>query len=995
MKSKRKNELKKLVLAMLPFCMLAPPIIYAQSDTESEAETVVTTEDEAVASQTDVVEPEEKTIEQITVTGSRIKRDEFTSNSPVTVITAERSALAGLLDTSDILQGSTIAAGQQIDDSFSGFVTDGGPGANSVSLRGLGAQRTLVLVNGKRWGPSGVRGAVNSVDLSALPSSIISRVEILKDGASSVYGADAVAGVVNVITRERADGLQLNASSSIPLEGGGENYKLDAVWGTIGEDWSFNIGADYTRQNELVETDRDFSKCDTRPRITDQDGDGTIDNRDPATGEELCFGAIYGLVTSPFGFARYDPSLTPGSTPANPNFDFDINGAFGIPYFTTVDEGPLDNQGAFYRDTRSPEISQMISESDRFSLTSFAEKDIELFGRTSTVYYEAYYNKRETTAIGGYQQLFPLVPASNPTNPFGTNGPLAAFGGFAVQPVIMSWNVLRPGTDIEVERGNLFVGLKGDLTENWTYDGYIGVNKSEGTYRAQRILSDRLFASLDSVIDGNGNLVCRDAAGNPGCVAANWFSEDALLNGNLPQDHLDYIRKETVGETDYSGTQFSLSVGGPLFKTWAGDTQAVFGIEYRSEEIDDRPDIEAQRDNIFSTTAAGITAGKDTVKEAYVEFEFPLAENAPFAEEITFNLAARYTDYDSFGDDVTSRMQLNWQVNPTLRLRATNGTSFRAPDLYEQFLGDQTGFQSGLLDPCVNYGDDFQPGDPIYDNCASLGLAPDFGSDGVPGIRTVTGGNPNLEAETSDSTTVGFVLTPADTNFSFAVNYFDIELENSVASPTVGFVVGDCYTSPGFSSPFCDRIAPRNSEGNLTDIDASLLNVGVERSRGYDFDLVYTKEFSTFDLTVDMTATNIREQYQELLGDEFQLEGNWGFPRWSGQLDLIANYKDWRFFWGMDYLSSSKEEPVFDPGTDNRDRFNSTSATMYHNMSVRYTSPNEWQVIASLRNVFDKEPPLVSDGQNSDSATRVFNTLPGVGYDLIGRTLVLQFSKAF
>lgn len=236
MKSKRNLELKKLVLAMLPFCMLAPSVIFAQTEIESEPETAVTTE--VVTSEALIdAEPEEKSIEQITVTGSRIKRDEFTSNSPVTVITAERSALAGLLDTSDILQGSTIAAGQQIDDSFSGFVTDGGPGANSVSLRGLGAQRTLVLVNGKRWGPSGVRGAVNSVDLSALPSSIISRVEILKDGASSVYGADAVAGVVNVITRERADGFQLNASSAIPLDGGGENYKMDAVWGVIGEDW--------------------------------------------------------------------------------------------------------------------------------------------------------------------------------------------------------------------------------------------------------------------------------------------------------------------------------------------------------------------------------------------------------------------------------------------------------------------------------------------------------------------------------------------------------------------------------------------------------------------------------------------------------------------------------------------------------------------------------------------------------------------------------------
>lgn len=991
MKVNKKRLLRRslLSMALAPIYLTVSSTAWAQTADEDESSV---NEDQA---EQQLADSEERTIEQITVTGSRIKRDEFTSNSPVTVITSERSALAGLLDTSDILQGSTIAAGQQIDDSFSGFVTDGGPGANSVSLRGLGAQRTLILVNGKRWGPSGVRGSVNSVDVSALPSSVISRVEILKDGASSVYGADAVAGVINVFTKERADGLQLNVSTIAPLEGGGERVNMDAVWGTIGDDWSFNVAADYTKQEELLMADREFSKCTRRPRITDQDGDGNIDNRDPATGEELCFGAIYGLVASPFGFARFDPSLTPGSDPSNPNFDFDINGAFGIPFFTTVDAGPLDNQGAFYRDTRSFDVAQMVSESERFSLTSFADKDINLFGRTSKLYYEFYYNKRETKANGGFQQLFPVVPASNPTNPFGTSGPLAPFGGFAVQPVLMSWNALNPTNEIDVERANVFVGLKGDLTETWTYDAYIGANRSEGTYKAQRILEDRLLASLDSVVDGSGNLVCRDGSGIPGCVAANWFTEDALLNGNFSPEYLNFIRKNTVGETEYTGSQISANVGGPIFEGWAGEAQAVFGIEYRSEKINDQPDVEAQRDNIFSTTAAGITQGRDTVKEAFAEFEMPLAKNAPFAEEITLNLAGRYTDYDSYGDDTTTRVQLNWQVNPSVRLRATNGTSFRAPDLFEQFLGDQTGFADGFLDPCVNYGDGTQPGDAIYDNCAALGLPEDFGTNGVPGIRTVTGGNQELQAETSESTTVGFVLTPEDSNFSLAVNYFDIEVNNSVASPTVGFVVGDCYTSVGLTSPFCARIAPRNAAGNLTDIDASLLNVGVERTKGYDFDLVYTKEFSTFDLTVDMTATNIREQYQELLGDEFDLEGKWGFPRWSGSMDFIADYKDFRFFWGMDYLSSSKEDPVFDPGTENRDRFNSTSSTVYHNLSVRYTSPNEWQIIASLRNAFDKQPPIVSDGQDSDSATRVFNTLPGVGYDLLGRTLVLQFSKGF
>ncbi|MCH2189692.1 MAG: TonB-dependent receptor [Gammaproteobacteria bacterium] len=1004
MKIKRfeKTSTARIISLMLATTVFSFPVLSQQlEEVKVQAQETIDQTDPSgeIQPQTEpVVESEREEIEQIVVTGSRIKRDEFSTNAPVTIITSERSALAGLLDTADILQGSTVASGQQIDDSFSGFVTDGGPGANSVSLRGLGAQRTLVLVNGKRWGPSGVRGSVNSVDLSAIPSSIISRIEILKDGASSIYGADAVAGVVNVITKERADGLQLNTALSAPFDGGAEEFNINAVWGMVGDDWSINVAADYNKLERLVRSERDWASCDRRPRITDQDGDGTIDNRDPTTGEELCFGSIYGLVSGPFGFTRFDPTLTPGTGPENPSFDPLVNGVFGIPFFTTVDEGPLDNQGAFYRDNVIEyDAAEIVPVSEAFSLTSFGEKDLDLFGRTSSAYYEFYYNRRETNANSGYQQLFPVVPASNPSNPFGTNGPLAGLGSFSVLPVMMSWNVLDPTDTIEIDRTQTFVGLKGDLSDTWTYDVNVGFSQSTGKYKAQRILTDRLEASLDAVLDANGNLVCRNPNAFGGCVAANWFTADNLLNGNFPQEYLNFIRKDTVGETDYSSVQLSGFASGDLFELPGGAAKAVIGIDIRNEEIDDKPDPEAQRDNIFSTTVAGRTKGDDTVKEVFAELEMPLLSNMKFVEELNLNLAARYTDYDSYGSDVTERAQINWQVNPSIRLRATSGTSFRAPDLFEQFLGDQTGFLDvTLFDPCINYGDGRAAGDPIFDNCASLGLAPDFGtSGGVPSVRTVTGGNPDLEAETSESTTLGVVITPEGTNFSLALNYFDIELENSVSRPTIGFVLFDCYTSVGFSSPFCSRIANRDGNGFLTDIDASLLNVGVERSEGFDLDITYSKVFESWELTADLTATKLEDQFFELLGDEFELEGRWGFPEYTGELDLYADWKDWRFLWNMSYIGSSEEEPVFDPGTENRDRINATDSIVYHNLSARYTSPNEWQAILTIRNLLDEEPPLVSDGQQSNSATRVFNTLPGVGYDLLGRTIVLQFSKQF
>lgn len=960
-----------------------------------------TLSEETVIEEEPAVPEEGASMEEITVTGSRIKRDTFTSSSPITVITSERSALAGLLDTADILQGSTIASGQQIDDSWSGFVTDGGPGANTLSLRGLGPQRTLLLVNGRRWGPSGVRGSTNSVDLSAIPSSIISRIEILKDGASSIYGADAVAGVVNIITKTRQDGFQLNLATAVPEAGGSEEYSADAIWGRSGDDWQAYIAAAYSVQKDLRRSERGYSECDLRPRITDQDGDGTIDNRHPDTGEELCFGAPYGFVVSPFGWVRYDPRLGPDATPETPGFDLGLNLLYGIPYYTRGRETPLDNSGPYYRDIRSPDIYHIVAKSDRVSVTAFADKDLILFGSTARAWGEFFYNRRESEGSGGYPQFFPTVPASNPTNPFGLSSPLAPLARsgtrLTAQPVIMSYNLVDPTSYVDVERINTFTGLEGDFGASWSFDALLGYSYSNGTYEGNVWLKDRVEASLDAVLDADGKLVCRNPDKFPGCVSANLFTESSLLEGTLPADYMNYISKFTKGETTYETLQFSAYMTGTLFKIRDNEeAQLVLGVELRHEEIDDEPDIEAQNDNIWGRTTASITKGSDVVREAFAEFEMPLlAPNTRFADEMTLNLAARYTDYNSYGGDWTERAQFNWQINSLVRLRGTYGTSFRAPDLFEQHLGDQTGFQRGLLDPCVSYGRTNRTGDPIYVNCQNAGLEPTHGETGAPGIRAITGGNPDLLAETSDAWTAGVILTPEELGISIALSYYQIELDNQVASPSVAYILYQCYDSENLSHPLCSRIGPRDDAGFLTDVNSSLLNIGVQRTEGVDVDISYEQEFSRFDLTVDLTATYIDEQYLELLGEEIYMEGKWGFPHWSSRLDTTVNWRDWRFFYTVSHIGPSEEDPVFDPGTKNRDRINATDTEHYHSISARYTSPDKWQIIASVRNLFDRGPPIVSDGQGSNSANRIFNTLPGSGYLLRGRVFVLQFAKEF
>ncbi|MGA0708020.1 MAG: TonB-dependent receptor domain-containing protein [Steroidobacteraceae bacterium] len=1034
-----KNEVRS-ILALSVATLALSPMALAQVD-------------EAQTTQDTVAEEEEEAeFQEVVVTGSRIKRNEFTSPAPIQVITAERSQLAGLLSTEEILRNSTVASGQQVNDSFSGFITDGGPGANTISLRGLGANRTLVLVNGKRWTPSGVQGFTNSVDLSAIPSTIIGRIEILKDGASSIYGADAVAGVVNVITKESLDGFQLNASGQATDNGGGERWTFDGSFGKVFDRGSFSISAQYAEQQELVAADRKWAECTKIPRYTDQAfpspfgnvGDGVLDNRDPITGEPLCFGFIYGLASTALGFLRYEPSLTSAFDTSNPAYDprvaffgglvgadlayytrYPVNGLSSVSYplltsnptscpasnptcdpFTTFRPiRPLyDNDGAFYRDELSPNVAMIQTPNKRVSVTSFGQMDLDLFGGTSTAYYELFYNERSTESVGGYRQFFPAVlPVTydgnflHPYNPFAPLLFLGDFGFGVAQPVIPSWNIQDPTSYIDVDRYNAYVGLKGDLTGSWDYEVNVGYGRSKGTYRREQWLDDRVEAAVNGITyDENFNVVCHPdvLAQFPDCVPLNLFTEDALLRGIIPADALAFISKDTVGRTIYDGYTISAFATGDLFQLPAGTVKAVLGAEYRDESIDDVPDPDAQANNFWGFSTAGITRGDDQVQEIFGEVEIPLLSGMKYAENVFLSASGRWTDYESYGSDTTYRFGLNYQVNPELLLRTTFGTSFRAPDLYEQFLADNVGFSSNLNDPCNFYGATSQPGDPVYDNCFAQGLDPEEYR-ATSSILSFTGGADDLDAETSEALTVGIVYSPSYADISFAVDYFDIQIENTVESPSVGFILGSCYSSVNFSSPFCARVGPRSAiDGQLEFVDSSFVNVGKQQSRGYDFNMLFEHQFPAGKLTVDMNATYLDKQNIEVFGSFFRLEGGWGFPRLSARAQVRYDWRDLRFGWSMDFVGESEEPPVFDPGTENQDRQNRTPNYLSHTLSVRYSPSSKVDVIATVRNVFDKDPPYVSD-QGSNGAGRVYNTLPGVGYDLFGRTYIGQVSYRF
>ena len=982
----------------------------AQQDNEQAGET-----ETDVAEQADdkVARPSAPVVsEEVIVTGSRIRRDSFTSSMPLTVITQEGAALAGMSNTSEILQSSALASGTQIDNSFSGFVVSGGPGVNSFGLRSLDPGRTLILVNGRRFTPAGTRGQVNSVDLNSIPDVAIDRIEILKDGASSIYGADAIAGVVNIITRKRFDEFVLEGYYQDELDYG-------TVSGLFGKTWDrgfIDAALEFSTLGPVGRDEQDYSFCDERP-LTDG---GVHPSRYEPTRNGRCFGAVKGFVDvygvgSPFTLVR-DPDANLGGT--------------GLPWRYFGEIGAEQVSEAGFRDDLNWAEEYMIPERRRIQAYSDGLLDFDLGKLLGTVSasYEFYFTHRDETHNNGYRQFFPFVHPANPTNPFGL------FGGTA-QPVVMSYNMLDTVTEVQNDVGALRLALEGDLGEfSWKIDG--GYSWSRGEWRYDTWLKDKVARALSAAIGPDGNLHCAldpnqllyaasfeqaivervMAEGpDPDCVPLDLLSEAALRDGEVSPEAAEYISEQVELKTAYDLWVAGFSLEGRLFNMPAGEARAVLGMDWRSRSLSDRPPAASVEDNQWGFTAAGVTRGDDRVIEGYTEVEVPLLSGFKLgaisvAEELTLNGSFRYTDYSSYGSDTTWRLLFNYAVNPAFRVRTALGTSFRAPALYHLNLAQQTGFVTSSSDPCDRFRDpaeDLDPGSNTYQNCAALEeqgvIPPDYTSTST--IRVIRGGNTDLNAETSDSWTLGFVLTPdlagrfpaLGLNLSMAFDYYDIDLKNSISRLSAGTILSRCYNSRNFTAEECALVGARDPNGNLTGVNSSFINVAVERSSGYDITLRADREFSFGDLSVDILATRLLA-FQYGLGDEkpTNFAGRHAYASWRGEMDAVFRWRDFAFIWTTDYVGATDEEPVYEL-TDDENVTNLFKAgdRFYHNLSVRYRDPNRrFQFIVGVRNVFDVTPPAVgwktfspSTGTNID-----YNIPLGAGYSLFDRRIFASFS---
>jgi outer membrane receptor protein involved in Fe transport len=950
--------------------------------------------------------------EGVVVVGSRIRRDRFNTADPVTIINRDAAVDAGFNSTAEVLQSVGVTGGTgQIGDTFGGLVVEGGGGVNTIGLRGLGPTRTLVLLNGRRIAPAGTRGQVGAADLNVLPNSILDRIEVLNTGASSVYGSDAVAGVINIVTLSKFDGLAVEASIQAPEIGAGTAQRYSITAGTSGERFSILGSIELYDRNRITQGDQPWARCPQQRRLAPYNQNDSNKcwplEEGGVTVNTIGTGFVQ-LGTSPDpidlapGFAQPNPPnyyllcnrWRPTARTTNALPGFECVGGLLYNYITASGIGTSTN----VRDTFAPSMLQqdIISPTRNYTGYLTGTYDTDFFG-DGQLYAELLVTRRKSQQNG--QRQFIIDYASTRRN----NANTATIPNPLLPTTLQGRGTIRVFADYGIydsRQTQDFVkvsgGFRGDLPflSSWRYDLYGAKSWSDGEYSFEQILTDRLTQSLDIVSTAGGGFACRDTTG--GCVAAPPLTNQ-IIAGQFRQTSpawFDYVTEDVVGHTKFREWTANLTVDGPLFRLPGGDAQAVVGMEYRKSSINDVPSDDSIRQNLYFFSGAPITKGSDSVWEAFTELEFPVLRNVPFAEELTFNVSGRYTDYESYGSDTTYKIGGLYSPTRWLSFRGSYGTSYRAPALFEQFLGATSGFLANTTDPCHEL---FNVTDPaIRANCLADGLPNGFLQNNSVQVNQQGGAAAGLEAETSKNLTFGTVIQPAFGpefgNLSLAIDWFRVEINNGVSQLSASAIARGCYndTRPEYCQ-FVSRAPYTGSGTGALTVVQTYINVATDLVKGIDFTLRYDRELGPGKLDIGANVVNIIDRVNQndpaFAADH--LEGSIGNPKWAGTGHIGYDIGPWYARWGVDYIKGTDDGFLDNPALRPPSVYDfSVPDYWLHTASVRFEPNNRYSLTAGVRNVFDKNPPKIT------AEDPFVNTIANVplqsAWDFRGRTFFVN-----
>ena len=953
----------------------------------------------AAASPASAVEPAEKG-EAILVTGSRIRRDNYRSPEPLTIITRDSMTEQGFNSLSDALQSNAVTAGSsQINNYYGGYVVDGGTGVNTVGLRGLGATRTLVLLNGHRLAPAGTRGSVGAVDLNTIPTAIVKSVEVLKAGASSIYGSDAVAGVINIITEDDLVGPKLDMQVNVPEAGAGVDRRISGAWGFKGDNWNVVASVDYRKRDSFTVADTNFATCPISGYLS---GEGTAlgsgDNIDPATGLPQCYTIDNGGVTiNTLGVAAGH-----GGTRLRPNSA--VTGGL-TPGYEPV--------GYYTRDSFDPDMlkEQVVTPVETVNAFLQGKYQTGILGNAE-LYGEFLYSHRKSSQ-SGYRQLIldyaqgsPLVPALFRNDRFSAASEVSNGLPVAVRSFI-GYGLLDSVQKVDFYRAN--GGLRGDLgLGDWRYDAYGSYSWSNSSYAQNTFLTSRVAQSLNVVQNGDGSFSCIDPSN--GCVAAPEVNA-ASIGGNLSQAYRDFITANVIGKTKTAEYIGSFNVDGSLFQLPGGAAKAALGFEYRHSHLNDKPPIESIEGDLYNLTSAAPTRGSDEVWEVFGEMYLPVLGDMPGIYNLSFDGSGRYTHYRSYGGEWTYKGSVEYSPVRGATLRASYGTSYRAPALFEQFLGATSGFQSSSFDPCDDYANSANP--TVATNCAAIGLPANFTQ--TSGVTVLSGGGAaqNLKAETSKNFSGGLIIQPvlpqSVGDLSVSLDYFSITINDGISQLGARSILNSCYGDVAFNpnSGFCSLVS--RDANNVLTVTNNYLNISTQKAKGLEFNIRYSRDIGPGNFTFEALVTKFTDQSNQLFSNEKLVDSNGTIatPDWTGTFNATYQLKRVKFRYGLEwtgktgdktyeYLATDGETGTFDPADvqflkDNY-KFN-TPDYFLHSASIQFDVADKFELTLGMRNIFDKKPPrITSDGL-------YYNTIGNAplysGYDYFGRTFYANVTTKF
>ena len=742
---------------------------------------------------------EEEEMEEVVVTGSRLGVTEQSSTSPIKIIDREDIEDLAVTSIGDFLQDLPQNAG-----GLNAQNNNGGNGSTQISLRGLSASRTLILLNGRRHVPYATGG---TVDMNAIAPNTIERIDVLLDGASAVYGSDAIAGVVNVITKDDFDGLTVEGYTGRSPEGDGNITDLNVTFGASSDRGNVTVALGTYEMQEAMAGDRtwatqdlgyDFETNEKYGFGSTAPPEGMIIDRQGLDGNEA-WDAVKDAGPYLWGPGGNNSSSTWSS------FDFGGNSDIG--------------EGSYYN--YQPE-NYIYTPQSRTNV--FVTADYELTDNIEAFVEGSYINRQSDQRLAP-TPLFIIsegitVEAGSTTNPFGRDfidvrrRMVEASNRFFIQ-------------DINTYR---FVGGAIMDINEWEIEGYMNYGRTDGTDTNQgRFIRSRVEQALSADCTGS-------------CVPLNLFGGP----GTISQDMLDYISYTGTAATSYEQKTIHISAkNSELIELPAGFAGIYVGYETREEEgafVED------------PLTEAGDTTGNkgESTRGDYSVDELFLEINAPIIEGLILNVAGRTSDYSNFGTTTNMKYGLRYDIiEGVLAVRTTMSEAFNAPSISAMFAGQSDSFPA-VVDPCSTVVGVYDTNPVVKANCDADGV----GSTADPNtqLRARVGGNPLLSPETAESVTFGIVYQPLD-ELSINIDYFSYEIEETIGSFGAGGILGACYASTNRSQ--CDKIE-RNSNNLITNIYSTTTNIGAVKNTGFDVQVDYgfDTSFGRFDFSVDYTKLN-------------------------------------------------------------------------------------------------------------------------------------------